>query len=104
MPDPPELPAELRILGSWRLVQADPALDFAPGAGMVFLPSGRLDYHFEVGNHRQRVAMVYRVEENILHTEVPETAHQQSAPFSFGPGDVLAFDFAGRRALFIREI
>ena len=104
MPESPEHTPELRLLGRWRLMQADPALDFAPNARMEFLAGGRLHYAFEVGPHRQQVPMVYRVEENTLYTEVLETAHELSAPFAFGPGEVLIFDFAGRRAIFIREI
>jgi hypothetical protein len=104
MPDSPELPDERRLLGRWRLIQADSALEFAPRARMLFLAGGRLQYDFEVGSHRRQVNMVYRVEGNTLLTEVPETAHQQSAPFTFGPGEVLIFDFAGLRAIFIREI
>jgi len=104
MPDSQELPPEQRLRGCWRLLRADPALDFAPNARMTFLGDGRLRYDFEVGVHRRHVEMIYRVEEETLHTEVLETSHQQSAPFSFGPGDVLIFDFAGPRAMFIREI
>jgi hypothetical protein len=104
MPDSPELPDERRLLGRWRLIQADSALEFAPQARMHFLTGGRLQYDFDVGAHRRQVNMLYRVEGNTLHTEVLETSHQQSAPFSFGPGEVLVFDFAGLRAIFIREI
>jgi hypothetical protein len=104
MPDSTELPLDRRLLGRWRLMQADSALDFAPIARMEFLAGGRLHYDFEVGSRRQQVRMIFRVEGNTLHTEVLETAHEQSAPFAFGPGEVLIFDFAGRRAIFVREI
>lgn len=104
MPDSPELSPERRLLGRWRLIRADHALDFAPNARMVFLADGRLQYEFDAGSHRQQVQMFFRVEENTLHTEVPTTAHKRTALFSFGPGDVLIFDFAGLRAMFIREI
>ena len=104
MPDSPEFPPEPRLLGRWRLIRADSALDFAPNARMTFQADGRLQYDFDAGSHRRQIQMVYRVEENTLHTEVLETAHEQSAPFALGPGDVLIFDFAGLQAMFIREI
>lgn len=104
MPDSSEPSAEQRLLGRWRLLRADPALDFAPNARMSFLADGRLNYDFDAGANRRQVQMLYRVEDQTLHTEVPETSHALSAPFSFGPGDVLIFDFAGPRAMFIREI
>lgn len=104
MPDSPGLPPQQRLLGRWRLLRADPALDFAPNARMAFMEDGRLHYDFDVGSHRRHVEMIYRVDEETLYTEVLETSHQQCAPFSFGPGDVLIFDFAGPRAMFIREI
>lgn len=104
MPDSEEQADAHRLLGRWRLLQADPGLDFAPQAGMEFGPGGRLVYDFAVGDSRQGVELVYRVEGHMLHTEVLATAHESSTPFSFGAADSLVFDFGGRRALFIREL
>lgn len=92
------------LLGTWRLLRADPALDFAPGVSMAFRPGGRLDYAFDVGNRRQVLHLVYRVEGEVLHTEDPRTSHDVTTRFTFGAGEVLIFDFAGARAWFIREL
>jgi hypothetical protein len=106
MPDLPPLPAPDagRLLGTWRLLRADPALDFAPGVRMEFLAGGRLFYGFEVGERRQVIALCYRAEGDVLHTDNPATTHEVSTHFTFGPGDVLIFDFAGSRAWFVREM
>ena len=102
-PPPPD-PEARRLTGSWRLLRADPALDFAPGVRMEFLDGGRLHYSFDVGERRQVIALLYRVEGDVLHTENAATTHEVSTHFAFGPGDVLVFDFAGARAWFIREM
>ncbi len=93
-----------RLLGSWRLLRADPALDFAPGVRMTFRQGGRLEYSFESGATRQLLQLVYRTEGTILHTEVPGTGHEVAAHYEFGAGDALIFDFAGAKAFFVREV
>ncbi len=93
-----------RLLGTWRLLRADPALDFAPAVRMNFKPGGRLDYSFETGPTRQAVPLVYRVEGDLLHTESPGTTHEVAAHFEFGGADTLVFDFAGAKAFFVREL
>ena len=98
MPDPAFL------LGRWRLLRADPGLDFAPGVEMEFRQGGRLLYSFEVGDRRQVVSLVYSVHDDVLHTEYPGAAHDVEARFSFGAGEVLLFDFAGARAGFVKEL
>lgn len=85
-------------------MRADAALDFAPGVVMEFRSGGRLDYSFDVGEQRRVVRLVYRVDDNELHTEDPGTTHQVSTHVEIGPGDVLICDFGGARAWFIREI
>lgn len=97
-PDPSQL------LGRWRLLRADDELDFAPGVRMEFRLGGRLFYSFEVGDRRQVIQLVYRVTDDVLHTEYPGAAHDVEARFSFGAGGVLLFDFAGARAWFVKEL
>lgn len=92
------------LLGRWHLLRADPSLDFAPGVTMEFRTGGRLLYGFDVGDQRQVLQLVYRVEDDVLHTEHPDTTYEVTAAFAFGPGDVLIFDFGGTRAWFIREL
>jgi hypothetical protein len=92
------------LLGRWRLVRADATLDFAPGARMEFQPGGRLLYTFEVGGRLATAPLVYRVEGDALRTDNPAAPHLAVTRFEFGPGDVLILDFAGARALFVREL
>ena len=93
-----------RLLGRWRLQRADASLDFAPGVRMEFLPGGRLHYEFGTGSSRQMLSMVYRIDGEFLLTDNPSAPHVRSTRFSFGAGDVLALDFAGASAWFVREL
>ncbi len=61
-PDPP-------VLGRWRLLRADPSLEFAPGVSMDFQTGGRLLYAFDAGNRRQVIALCYRVEGDLYEAE-----------------------------------
>jgi hypothetical protein len=93
-----------RLLGRWRLLRADSALDFAPDVSMEFGEGGRLHYAFVVGERRQVIELVYRAEGDLLYTDNPAASHAISTHFQFGPGDVLIFNFAGALAWFVREI
>ncbi len=93
-----------RLIGRWSLLRADSALDFAPGVCMDFRAGGRLFYRFEVGGARHELALYYRVDSDVLHTESPTTTHEVSTHFAFGPGDVLVLDFSGAKAWFVRQI
>lgn len=92
------------LMGRWHLLRSDPSLDFAPGVSMEFRAGGRLLYGFDVGDRREVLQLVYRVEGNVLHTEHPGSSHEAIATFEMGPGDVLIFDFGGMRAWFVREL
>ena len=91
------------FLGTWRLLRADPTLDFAPGVRMEFCEGGVLRYHIDVGGRDQVVALVYRVDGEYLHTENPESPHAMSVQMSHGHGDVMVLDFVGPKALLVRE-
>ncbi len=94
----------LPLLGTWRLLRADPGLDFVPGMRMEFLEHGRLRYSFDVGEHREMIAMHYVVDGSTLRTEVPGTTHAVAAGFEFGPGNVLVFHFGDAKAWLLREL
>jgi hypothetical protein len=97
LPDP-------RLLGRWRLFRAAPGLDFAPNVRMEFLIGGRLHYAFDAGGIPQSIMLIYRVEGDVLFTDNPLAPHATTTRFWFGPGDVLAIDFAGSIAWFLREM
>jgi hypothetical protein len=96
-------PAE-RLLGRWRLMRADPTLEFAAGVRMEFLPAGHLVYTIPIENREMVVELIYRVDGNTLMTDNPLAPHATSTRMEFGPGDVLVLDFAGPRAWFVREL
>ena len=91
------------LLGRWRLLRADPSLDFAPGAGMEFLPYGRLRYTIRVEGRLHEIALIYRVDGDMLQTDNPSAPHRASTRFTHGDGDVLLLDFSGARAVFVRQ-
>ncbi len=91
------------LLGTWRLMRADPALDFAPGVRMEFRPDGDLHYHVDVGGRDEVIRLRYRVDGDTLHTENPAAPHAMSVRIAHGVGDVLMLDFAGALAWLVRE-
>lgn len=97
-------PAPTQLIGRWRLLRADPALDFAPGVRMDFRPDGQLLYSFDVGERRQVINLDYRTTGDELHTESPETSHEVLTHFRFVAGGALLFDFGGAQAWFVREL
>ncbi len=92
------------LLGRWRLLRADADLDFAPGVRLDFQPNGRLLYDIEVGERRQVLALLYRVDGDTLRTDHLASGHEVSTHFRVGAGEVLEIDFAGARAWFVREL
>ncbi|MEQ1692720.1 MAG: hypothetical protein ABMA00_15625 [Gemmatimonas sp.] len=95
--------APLWLFGTWRLMRADPTLDFAPGVRMEFLPDGQMRYHIDVGGTDQVIALRYRVEGELLLTDNPAAPHSMSVRIVHGEGDVLLLDFAGVHAVLVRE-
>jgi hypothetical protein len=91
------------LFGIWRLMRADPSLDFAPGVRMEFLPQGQLRYHVDVGGRDQVIQLRYRRDGDLLHTDNPAAPHSVTVRIVHGQGDVLMLDFAGAMALLVRE-
>ena len=96
-------PAPAWLLGCWRLMQSDPTLDFGPGVRMEFQRGGHLRYTLAVDGRELVVPLIYRTTGDLLETDNPAAPHAMSTRFSLGAGDVLIFDFAGARAMFVRE-
>ena len=91
------------LLGRWRLLRADPAIQLAPGVRMEFRAGGQLLYRIPVAGQEHVVALVYRVEGDVLRTDNPAAPHATATRFALGAGDVLVFDFSGALAWFVRE-
>ncbi|MEW5914943.1 MAG: hypothetical protein AB1762_01000 [Gemmatimonadota bacterium] len=92
------------LLGRWRLVRADAALEFAAGVRMEFLPDGHLRYTIPINDRAMVVNLLYTVEGDTLRTDNPLAPHATATRFELGSGDVLILDFAGMRAWFVREL
>jgi len=91
------------LLGRWRLIRADSELEFAPGTRMEFRGGGALRYMIPLEGREFEIDLVYRVKGDLLLTDNPSALHSAATRFALGAGDVLVFDFAGPRALFVRE-
>jgi hypothetical protein len=98
---PPSPPSWL--LGRWRLVHAAPALGFIPGTRMEFGRDGTLRYVLPIDGTEQTIALLYRVDEDLLRTENPLAPHATATPIRQGPGDTLVLDFADSPAVLVRE-
>jgi hypothetical protein len=98
---PPSPPTWL--LGRWRLLHAEPALGFIPGTRMEFTGDGTLRYVIPIDGTEQTIALVYRVEDDLLRTENPLAPHATATPIRQGPGDTLVLDFADSPAVLVRE-
>lgn len=98
-----ELPPRA-LIGRWRLLRADPALDFAPGVEMHFQTRDRLLYSFDVGDRRESMQLGYRVSGDEIRAEYPQAAHEVTTHFRFAAGGILVLDFAGAQAWFVREL
>lgn len=91
------------LFGTWRLVRADPELDFAPGVRMEFRDAGALYYHIDVAGTDRVVELRYRVDDDVLYTDNPAAPHFMSVHIAHGVGDVLLLDFGGAHAMLVRE-
>ena len=96
-------PAPPWLLGYWRLMQSDPTLEFGPGVRMEFQLGGHLRYILSVDGRELVVPLVYRTTGDLLETDNLAASHAMSTRFSRGAGDMLILDFAGARAIFVRE-
>ena len=101
--DSPDPHAPGWLLGRWRLLRAEAALDFAPGVRMEFCTGGRLLYTIVVEGHTHVVRLIYRVDGDELRTDNPGNPHATSSRISLGEVGVLVVDFSGARAWFVRE-
>jgi hypothetical protein len=92
------------LLGRWRLMHAAPTIGFLPGTRMEFHPDGALRYSIFIEGSEQVVALLYRVEGDLLRTENPLAPHATATPYHRGPADTLVLDFADSPAVLVREL
>ena len=63
------------LIGRWRLMRSDPALDFGPGVRMEFLRGGHLRYTLAVDGRELMVPLIYRTTGDLLETDNPAAPH-----------------------------
>jgi hypothetical protein len=97
-------PGRGSLLGRWRLLRADPSLEFAPDVQMEFREDSELLYSFVVNDARQLLHLRYRVTGDELHTESPASSFEMTVHFRIAAGGALVFDFAGAQAWFVRVL
>lgn len=95
--------ADTWLLGIWRLMRADPSLGFMDGTRMEFREDGLLFYHIPVDGQELVVELAWRVEGDLLHTDVIGAPHSRTVRLVHGAADLLILDFSGERAMLVRE-
>jgi hypothetical protein len=70
---------------------------------MRFADHAELEYTIPTGDGTLRVALRWRLELGILHTVHADGSNPVAVPAEIGEADVLAFDFGGPRAFFVRS-
>lgn len=91
------------LLGCWRLQWAEDGLEILPDTRMDFRRGGELHYTVTLEGRQAFFELEYRIEGATLHTAHLAGAHQSRAKFLLENDGRLQFDFAGRRAWFVRE-
>jgi hypothetical protein len=91
------------LLGHWQLLRSEAPLEFEPGTQMRFAADGTLEYHIPTAGGALQVALQWRLEAGALHTALADGTNPVQAQVSIGAGDVLAVDFGGPRAWFVRS-
>ena len=90
------------LLGRWRLQRAEPGLEILPGARMEFRRGGELVYTIALEGQVAAFTLAFRIEAGEIHTYHAGGGHHAVARLREQAG-FLEFDFAGRRAWFVRE-
>ncbi|MES3034267.1 MAG: hypothetical protein V4813_09745 [Gemmatimonadota bacterium] len=99
----PDRSASEALVGTWRLLRCEAPLEIQPGTTMRFGADGTLDYVIPTGDGVLRVALRWRLDAGTLHTMHEDGSNPVTVAASIGEADVLAFDFGGPRAFFVRS-
>ncbi len=91
------------LLGIWQLVRCVAPLEIQPGTQMHFAPDGSLTYLIPTADAALRISLRWRLDGGVLHTTHEDGTNPVAVPASLGPAEVLAFDFDGLRAFFLRS-
>ena len=91
------------LIGSWRLLRCEAPLEIQPGTLMQFGAGGAIEYVVPTGDGVLRIALRWRLHEGTLHTMHEDGSNPVAVAVTLGEAEVLAFDFGGPRAFFVRS-
>jgi len=91
-----------RLLGTWRLVKSDGAIDTGNGVTMTFTRDGKLVYVIHQDRSDQIMNLLFSVDGDCLVTNQPSSPQPESTRFSFDDEGQLVLDYGGTKAWFVR--
>jgi hypothetical protein len=91
-----------KIIGSWKLLEADPSLDLGENDEMYFSEDGDLLYAIDAGSKWQILKLTYTVENETLITDQPSSPDEQRTKFTIENENLLVLDYDGALAKYKR--
>lgn len=91
------------LYGFWVLQRAEPGLELQDGTRIEFRDAGELRYTIPLDGKEARFELEYVVEGAYLSTRHADGGHVNRMRFAMVRGELLEFDFSGKRAWFRRE-
>ena len=86
------------LIGSQKLVEADPSLDLGENDEMYFSESGDLLYAIDAGSKQQIMNLTYKVDSEFLITDQPSNPNVQRTRYNIEEGGILILDNEGALA------
>ena len=99
-PGPPT--SDVRLHGTWILVQSDGDMDAGDGVQMEFHPNGALTYAVREGGKLQVMKMTYRVKGNQIISNQPSHPREDRTHYSF-EDDLLVLSQEDSRSWFRKQ-
>ena len=90
------------LVGSWKLIEADPSLDLGENDEMRISEDGDLFYAIDAGSRWQIMNLTYKVESDFLITDQPSNPNVQRTKYYFEKGGILILDYEGALAKYQR--
>ena len=90
------------LIGTWQLLRSEAPLEIEPGTRMRFAADESLEYSIPTADRLLTVALRWRLDGAILHTMHEDGTNPVEVRVSRGEADVMAFDFDGAHAWFVR--
>jgi hypothetical protein len=95
---------EARLVGCWRLVRSDAAIDRGAGVEVEFHADGRLDYCIDAGDRWQIMRLTWRLDGEELLTDQASVPRLEITPWMVEPDGTLVLGVVGSRTWFRRDV